>query len=390
MKKLMTAMLALTLCASLTLAGIAVKPAAAASSMEDLRNMLRERTATKAPEVKPTPAPTAAPAPEADSASEPDAESEETAETPAQETTSEASPKPAVQKDVSPSGQITVGGKLRGTVTQDAGKSVCVLLVLREEDVFFKVSGFDATITVKSAKDKVLFTLDGEGTCHLTTGKYLIEVEPRNGETGEFILSAGKKAAAGKSGAEAQPAPKTTASSRTTTDLRALLSGKSTAAPKATQNPLSVLTAKTEPTATPAPAERSQAAQRLLDILRGTPEPTEAPAEDELTEGTEAPAEDAELQTEAAQPLVRVYASYPDAEEETPETEVMLYAVVEGVDEPYQLQWQYTPDGGQTVVDVPGATGDEYTFVLNDENVLYQWRVRLILAEEEENAEAEE
>ena len=45
----------------------------------------------------------------------------------------------------------------------------------------------------------------------------------------------------------------------------------------------------------------------------------------------------------------------------------------EGVN--YQLQWQYTPDGGETIIDVEGATGLTYSFPVTQENAGYLWRL---------------
>ena len=56
--------------------------------------------------------------------------------------------------------------------------------------------------------------------------------------------------------------------------------------------------------------------------------------------------------------------------------EVTLTATLTGFeDDTYTMQWQYTPDGGETVVDVEGANEAEYTFVLDGTNVGYLWRM---------------
>ena len=60
--------------------------------------------------------------------------------------------------------------------------------------------------------------------------------------------------------------------------------------------------------------------------------------------------------------------------------EVTLTATLTGFeDDAYTMQWQYTPDGGETVVDVEGANEAEYTFVLDGTNVGYLWRMTVTL-----------
>lgn len=60
--------------------------------------------------------------------------------------------------------------------------------------------------------------------------------------------------------------------------------------------------------------------------------------------------------------------------------EVTLTATLTGFeDDTYTMQWQYTPDGGETVVDVEGANEAEYTFVLDGTNVGYLWRMTVTL-----------
>ena len=49
----------------------------------------------------------------------------------------------------------------------------------------------------------------------------------------------------------------------------------------------------------------------------------------------------------------------------------------------YTLQWQYTPDGGTTIIDAPDGNGLSYSFTVNDENVGYLWRIQIRLLPEE-------
>ena len=57
---------------------------------------------------------------------------------------------------------------------------------------------------------------------------------------------------------------------------------------------------------------------------------------------------------------------------------VVLYARLVGFEnDQYILQWQYSPDGGATVVNVSGANGTEYSFPISAENTHYMWRLHV-------------
>ena len=64
-------------------------------------------------------------------------------------------------------------------------------------------------------------------------------------------------------------------------------------------------------------------------------------------------------------------------------TEVTMTATLTGFEDvAYTMQWQYTPDGGETVVDVEGANGPAYTFTIDDGNYAYLWRLVVTLQPE--------
>ncbi|MBQ8137375.1 MAG: hypothetical protein IJ174_08085, partial [Clostridia bacterium] len=67
----------------------------------------------------------------------------------------------------------------------------------------------------------------------------------------------------------------------------------------------------------------------------------------------------------------------------------VLTAHIEGVEEGYKLQWQYTPDGGVTIYDIEGADETVYRYLLNEETGTYSWRVRLTMQPEADTPEAE-
>jgi len=78
----------------------------------------------------------------------------------------------------------------------------------------------------------------------------------------------------------------------------------------------------------------------------------------------------------AAEPLtVRIVASCE--EDFQPGTRVVLTAVVSVPDYEGTIRWQYSADGGMTVCDVDDADGEEYSFILDEENITYLWRAYL-------------
>jgi len=61
---------------------------------------------------------------------------------------------------------------------------------------------------------------------------------------------------------------------------------------------------------------------------------------------------------------------------------ITLIAVFEGYENTtYTKQWQY--DAGNGWVDIDGANGNSYTFVINESNMEYSWRVQAHVTETE-------
>ena len=84
---------------------------------------------------------------------------------------------------------------------------------------------------------------------------------------------------------------------------------------------------------------------------------------------------------------VRLHSNLEDGLEALPGTEVVIRAEVTGTDRPCHLQWQYSPDGGETVLDVEGASGSEsryFRYILDETNMHYLWRVAVIFDPPEE------
>ena len=60
-----------------------------------------------------------------------------------------------------------------------------------------------------------------------------------------------------------------------------------------------------------------------------------------------------------------------------PGARIVLTAVVSDPDYEGTIRWQYSADGGMTVCDVEDADGEEYSFLLDEENITYLWRAYL-------------
>ena len=48
-------------------------------------------------------------------------------------------------------------------------------------------------------------------------------------------------------------------------------------------------------------------------------------------------------------------------------------------DTAYTVQWQFSPDGGETVIDIPGANELTYIYQINEANFQYIWSVKVVL-----------
>ena len=72
-------------------------------------------------------------------------------------------------------------------------------------------------------------------------------------------------------------------------------------------------------------------------------------------------------------------------------TIVTLTATLTGFEDvEYVMQWQYTPDGGQSIVDIEGANSSEYSFPITVENSVYLWRLNVTITGEIAEVEAAE
>lgn len=78
---------------------------------------------------------------------------------------------------------------------------------------------------------------------------------------------------------------------------------------------------------------------------------------------------------EASQVTVRLSSNIQNLETIYPGMEATIHAEVTGADRPYTLQWQYSPDGGQTIVDVEDADAADFHYTVDEETVHYLWRV---------------
>ena len=93
---------------------------------------------------------------------------------------------------------------------------------------------------------------------------------------------------------------------------------------------------------------------------------------------------------EAPQVTVRLSSNIQNLETIYPGMEATIHAEVTGADRPYTLQWQYSPDGGQTIVDVEDADAADFHYTVDEETVHYLWRVVVRFDETETPAETAE
>lgn len=82
---------------------------------------------------------------------------------------------------------------------------------------------------------------------------------------------------------------------------------------------------------------------------------------------------------EKPRPRIRITSSLEGVESVQPGTPITLTAHLEGFDEiSYRLQWQYSLDG-ENWKDEKGANGTSFSFVLDESNDAYIWRVIAII-----------
>ena len=70
---------------------------------------------------------------------------------------------------------------------------------------------------------------------------------------------------------------------------------------------------------------------------------------------------------------------------------IVICAVLHGFEnDRYTLQWQYSPDKGTTVCDLPGENSTELAYFLTEENYGYMYRLAVYFETDPENAEPED
>lgn len=83
-----------------------------------------------------------------------------------------------------------------------------------------------------------------------------------------------------------------------------------------------------------------------------------------------------------------IYTSLNGVKQVREGTVVSLTAVLTGFEnDAYTIQWQYSPDGGSTAVDIDGANKLTYAYRLTADNFGYMYRVVVHIAEEPMTAE---
>ena len=127
-----------------------------------------------------------------------------------------------------------------------------------------------------------------------------------------------------------------------------------------------------EEAAEPEEAAEAEAAEEAAEPEEEADAEEVETADDELVE-----IEDLETPLGAAPMTVRVEMSVDGTASYG--AEITLTAEILGC-EPGEviIRWQYSPDGGETVVTVPEADGMVYSFILSEENMGYLWRAVVI------------
>ncbi len=134
---------------------------------------------------------------------------------------------------------------------------------------------------------------------------------------------------------------------------------------------------ETAPEAAPAEEETPDADPAVTEETA----PEAAPAEEETPDTDPAVTEEtapeaAPAPEETAAPLtVRVIMTCEERCQ--PGARIVLRAVVSDPDWQGTIRWQYSADGGETICDVEGAEGAEYSFLLDEVNCTYWWRAWL-------------
>ncbi len=300
------------------------------------------------------------------------------------------------------------------------------------EKLAVKVTVTDSNDLVKKALtpikvDKAYLPLDG--TVELTRGEYLVTVEPaEEGVEGLFYLLATVVSEETAQAEETEEAVEPEAAAEEFFEATAEADGEPTEEPVEDAAPAETAgtpdaeeeieelivevveavedadaapeTAETTDTAEqtepaeadnqPEPSEVTEAAETaeadgdsLVPEIAESSEPETAEedvAEEPAVALTQAPEEELETVVEPqAVPTVMIESYVEEISQAGPSAVILLRVSVANADGPYTIQWQYTPDGGETVLDVPGATGTEYRYVLDSETAQYGWRVMVTM-----------
>jgi hypothetical protein len=113
------------------------------------------------------------------------------------------------------------------------------------------------------------------------------------------------------------------------------------------------------------------------------PAETETPENAELPEEPEKPAQESE---EPAVRTVRISSSLSGRDFVYVGDEIELKAELLGFKDTdrYTVQWQYSPDGGKTILDAEDGHELTYHYTMSEENYGYAWRMVLTLQPDEE------
>ena len=374
---------------------------------------------TAAPAVSETPADETPAEPDA----EPDAEAapgeaadEPEEELPNPEPDGDEDPAPAEEalpgEDESPEDTVRYDGTLRvGTVCETSlPESRLFRLTLdRRTDLLFEAKGVAVKITITALESGLTRVWTSSATedpdqfvisepLTLEKGDYSVAVELRNeNRQGGLSLCFSVPAASAEEPEEELPQAIATEEAPVTESAASDEAIAPTEAESAEAEPIepaepAAETAEAEPAVIETleaeePAEETaEAGEPDMDTAEAAEPTAEAVDIPEDTASEEATAEFTEEAVDtpntegsaeaAAEPLtVRVLVTCDEGTH--PGARIILTALVSDPDYQGTIRWQYSPDGGQTVCDVEGAEGAEYSFLIDEVNRSYWWRAYL-------------
>ena len=285
-------------------------------------------------------------------------------EEPAEEEPAQPAEEESAQLPLPTDGSVTPGKTVTGTISGDEEK-VWELELTSKTDLILTTEGLPVRVVILRATDG---------------GTMLKETAPKEGLVKEIRLSQGTYLVCIRSAKEygGQFTWKLEQKNETGTEPEAVEDSEPVAGEEADAENTEAEPAENADPAVGETAELTETDPSETDLSGADPELTAEndPEEVSADDGNAVPAE-AETQTVS----VRLLSNLQNGEETPLGTEVVIQAEVTGTDRPFHLLWQYTPDGGETVVNVEEEAGSEnrcLRYTLDETNIHYLWRAAVV------------